>query len=483
VKTSAGDWPTEGDGRIANGGPFANSSRAIDGEAAAGRERGSAAMKMRDVLVAMVLTGFSCAGLAQPARAEDFERPPISYSESAPDNVVSRLIADLDAGRKQLAYHEGGWGYLPALLEALDVPISSQALVFSQTSLQRSRISPKRPRAVYFNDDVYIGFCQSGDVLEVSVADPQLGAVFYTVDQKQPDKPRLDRQTDACLLCHSSSRTESVPGHLVRSLLVDRGGQPLLSAGSYTVDHRTPLERRWGGWYVTSQKESPRHLGNLILRGSERDIDIDSAQGPALDNLQDCFDVSRYLAPHSDIVALMVLEHQALVHNRIAKASFAARQAMHYEEALRKALNEAGDEPLESTTRRIQSAGDDLVDALLFVDEAALPSPIAGTSAFAQEFAERGPFDGQGRSLRQFDLRSRMFAYPCSYLIYSDAFAALPKPMHDFVWQRLREVLIDGQHLERFPHLSDLDRQAIVEILRATVPDLPADWAAPTPAE
>jgi len=415
--------------------------------------------------------------IAPAARGEDFERPPIQYSESTPDNVVSRLIADLEAGRTRLEYREGGWGYLPALLKALDVPVESQVLVFSQTSLQRSRISPKRPRAVYFNDQVYVGFCQAGDVLEISAVDPQLGAVFYTLNQKQPDGPDLDRQTDACLLCHSSSRTEGVPGHLVRSLLVDRGGQPMLSAGSYTVDHRTPIERRWGGWYVTSQPGAPQHLGNLILRGNEREVDIDSARGTSCTSLEEHFDVHRYLAPHSDIIALMVMEHQALVHNRIAKANFAARQAHHYEQALREALGESSDQPLESTARRIQSAGDDLVDALLFVDEAPLAAPIEGTSQFKATFAQQGPFDPTGRSLRQFDLHQRMFAYPCSYLIYSEAFDALPQPMLDYVWQRLHEVLIKGQHRERFPNLTDEDRQAIVEILRSTKSNLPPSWA------
>jgi len=159
--------------------------------------------------------------------ADENERPPIEYSRSTPDNCVSKLQSRMEGGELQLEYSDQ-LGYLPALLEALDVPVESQLLVFSKTSLQRHRISPRTPRAIYFNDDVYIGYCRSGDMLEVSAVDPQLGAVFYTLDQKKADVPHFLRQTENCLVCHSSSRTEGVPGHVVRSLFVDSSGQPLL---------------------------------------------------------------------------------------------------------------------------------------------------------------------------------------------------------------------------------------------------------------
>ncbi len=253
---------------------------------------------------------------AAAAAADEFERPPIEYSKSTPDNSVSRLQARLDQGQATLPYAEKS-GYLAALLAALEVPVESQTLVFSKTSLQRSRISPRKPRAIYFNDDVYVGFCQSGDVLEISVADPKLGAVFYTLDQHDKETPRLVRQTDNCLLCHSSSRTEGVPGHVVRSLFVDTSGQPIFSAGSYTVDHTTPLEQRWGGWYVTGKHGAQKHLGNLIIQGQDVPREVDNTQGQNVTDLAGRLNVDNYPAPHSDIVALMVLEHQTLVHNRI----------------------------------------------------------------------------------------------------------------------------------------------------------------------
>ncbi|MBX9790512.1 MAG: hypothetical protein K2Y37_16455 [Pirellulales bacterium] len=408
---------------------------------------------------------------------DENEQPPISYSQSTPHNCVSKLQARLDQDELRLDYDEGQ-GYLRALLSALQVPVESQMLVFSKTSLQRDRISPQSPRAIYFNDEVYVGYCRSGEVLEISAVDPVLGAVFYTLEQQPAEQPRFLRQTDNCLVCHSSSRTEGVPGHLVRSLFVDAGGQPILSAGSYSVDHATPLEQRWGGWYVTGTHGSQRHLGNLIVLGKDVPRPVDNALGQNVTQLHGRFAVENYLAPHSDIVALLVLEHQTLVHNRLTKANYTARQALEYQREMNRALGEPETKRLDSTTRRLQAAADDLVEALLFVGEPKLTAPIAGTSGFAATFARAGPHDRQGRSLRDLDLRRRLFKYPCSYLIYSPAFDELPVQMRDCVWKRLWEVLNDRQNVESFAQLSKSDRQAILQILRATKPGLPADWTA-----
>jgi hypothetical protein len=420
---------------------------------------------------------FAFGGCLSTICAQDFEQPPIVYSSAAPDNVISHLIADVENGRRQLDY-DGEHGYLRALLKELGISESSQVLVFSQTSLQRDRISPRTPRAIYFNDRAYVRFCQHGDVLEISVADPQLGAVFYTLDQSAHKDASFVRLTDSCLLCHSSSRTENVPGHLVRSLFVMPSGQPIFSGGSNIVDHTTPFDRRWGGWYVTGTHGNQTHLGNLIVPGREVPITIDNNAGQNVTDLANRFSVGKYLTPHSDIVALMVLEHQTLVQNRITKANFAARQALHYQAELNRALGEPGDVRLQSTTSRIASAGEDLIEAILFVDEAELSQEVKGTSRYAEEFMALGPRDSLGRSLRDFDLQQRMFCYPCSYLIYSEPFKALPGQMKEFIWQRLWQILTEGRDSDKFAHLSSENRRAILEILQATYTDLPDYWKA-----
>ena len=281
---------------------------------------------------------------------DEFEREPILYSQSTPNNRISRLQQKLDSGEITLT-HEGDKSYVRSLLKALDIPEASQTLVFSKTSLQLRCISPRTPRAIYFNDDVYIGFCQSGDVLEVSAVDPQLGTVFYTLNQDVNEKPQFQRRTDNCLVCHSSSRTEGVPGHLVRSLYVDISGQPMLSAGSRMVDHTTPIEQRWGGWYVTGTHGSQKHLGNLIVRGRDVQEPVDNSAGQNIHDLKDRFNVDNYVSPHSDIVALMVLEHQVLVHNRIAKANFDTRQALSYHAIMNRTLRNPEVTRLEITPR------------------------------------------------------------------------------------------------------------------------------------
>jgi hypothetical protein len=409
------------------------------------------------------------------AADEDFERAPIEYSKSQPENPVAALQAELDAGAVKLAYDKN-LGYLRAVLEKLDIPIESQMLVFSKTSLQRSRIAARTPRAIYFNDDTYVGFCRAGEVMEISTADPKLGAVFYSLDQHEADAPKLVRQTDNCLVCHSSSRTEGVPGHLVRSVFARASGEPILSAGSYSVDHTTPLAHRWGGWYVTGLHGAQTHMGNLVVRGREPPDPSENADGLNVTRLDDRFPVEGYLAPYSDIVALMVLEHQVLVHNRLTSANFSAQAAMHYQAELNRALGQPEDAPLESTTRRIQVAGDDLVEAILLADEAKLTDEISGVSGFAEAFSQRGPRDSQGRSLRELDLKHRLFKYPCSYLIYSPAFDSLPDAMRSYVWTRLWDVLSGKDQSPEFAHLSAADRQAITEIIRETKKDLPAPW-------
>ncbi len=423
----------------------------------------------RIVMAALSITG------AAVFAVDDFERPPIKYSVATPRNPVSDLQRRVDAGECRLEF-EPERGYLASVLAALDVPVESQALVFSKTSLQRQRISPKRPRAVYFTDDVYVGFCQSGEVLEISVADPKLGTVFYTLDQAEAARPTFLRQTDNCLLCHGSSRTGGVPGHVVRSLFVDGGGEPILSAGSTMVDHTTPFEKRWGGWYVTGTHGDQKHAGNLVVRERVDPHEIDNAAGQNVTDLSRLVNLTGYLSSHSDIVALMVLEHQTLVHNKLTQANFATRQALDYEVMLNKALGEPTGKRLDSTTRRIASAGDALVESLLMVDEAELSAKVTGTSGYAEWFTRQGPKDSQGRSLRDLDLNRRLFRYPCSYLIYSQSFDSLPEEMREYVWNRLWSILSGEDESEQFAHLSAGDRQAIREILGDTKPGLPVSW-------
>jgi hypothetical protein len=413
--------------------------------------------------------------LAVTASAQEIERDPINYCAAKPRNAVTRLQEQLAAGKARLKY-EPDHGYLKSLLRALDIPESSQVLVFSKTSLQRERISPTTPRAIYFNDEVMVGFCRRGQVIEIAAADDGIGTAFYTLDQEREEKPAPQRQTESCLLCHSSSANQGIPGHLVRSLYVDWQGNPLLANGSFRTDHASPLAERWGGWYVTGTSGGQKHMGNMICRGSKRPEEIDNAQGVNVLSLKDRLTISAYLTPHSDIVALMVLEHQAGMLNRLARAGLETRMALHYQHEINKALGQPLDEPSDSARSRIRSACEDVVQYLLFRDEIRLTDPIKGTSSFAADFVARGPRDPKGRSLRDLDLKTRLFRYPCSYLIHSRAFDSLPREAKESIYGRLRDILEARGTSKDYPHLTAADCEAILGILRATKPDLPDDW-------
>jgi hypothetical protein len=390
------------------------------------------------------------------APAADWERDPIRYSTAPADNILNRLEPKLADGSAKLT-HEGDSGHLKSLLAALNVPQSSQVLVFTKTSLQRHRIGPATPRAIYFNDDAYVGYCQKGDVLEVAAPDARLGTVFYTVGQK-PGAPTIRRHADNCLLCHGSSANRGVPGHVLRSVLPERDGEPSLSGTSRRVDHSTPFAERWGGWYVTGTHGSMTHLGNRFAEGG---TGPDAADSLNVTDLGGRFKLKPYLTPHSDIVALMVLEHQTGVHNRLARATLEGRIALSLDDA--------------TTEKTIRELGDELVDSLLFRDEAKLTADVAGTSSFRAEFEKRGPFDKQGRSLRQFDLHTRLFKYPCSYLVYADAFQKLPAETKTYALRRMYAILTGAEGQKEFANLSAADRQTIREILLDTLPEKP-DW-------
>lgn len=413
-----------------------------------------------------------CLSVATPLAAQSagYERPPIDYLNAEVHDPVAKLAAKLDAGEIDLD-HDDRFGYLPAMLAALDIPVSSQTLVFSKTSLQLHRISPRRPRAIYFNDDVYVGYCQNGDVLELAATDPRQGATFYTVKQSAKRPPKVTRDRGQCLSCHASSRTQDVPGYLVRSVFVDAAGHPMLGTHTYSTDHTSPFDERWGGWYVTGTHGEMRHMGNVISREEGREVLTDRESGANLETLEGRFDTDAYLTPHSDLVALMVLEHQVQMHNAIAAANYETREAIHQSEQMNRLLGREPGMLSDSANRRIDAAAARVLRYLLMRDEFRLTSPVAGTSGFAEDFAARGVRDSQGRSLRDLDLRERLFRYPCSFLVHSPAFDGLPDEVRSRVLTGLARILRGADDSGDFDHLSVADRRAIAETLAETKPE------------
>jgi hypothetical protein len=412
-------------------------------------------MSVRVVLTAAVLLYVATVGIAQ--RRDVFvasrDHAAIAYSTTPGADPVARLSRRLQEGAATLSF-DPAIGYLRSLLAALQIPAESQSLVFSPTSFQAPLIDMRNPRALFFNDAVAVAWVRGGAVLEIASLDPRQGVLFYTLDQKPAATPQFTRN-DQCLACHLSWETLGVPGLVMMSTL-PRPDENAYASGFFTT-HGSPFDQRWSGWYVTGNPGAP-HLGNRPVTPAELHRSTIAAPARPVTSLDGAFDLEGYPSPHSDVVALMVLGHQVTMTNHLIRIGWEARLA----------ATEG-----EDAAARVREAAVDVVDYMLFVDEPPLTGRVQGSSTFAETFASTGPVDDRGRSLRQFDLTRRMMRYPCSYMIYSDAFDALPPAARDAIYARLWRVLAGEERGPRYARLTAADRHAIIEILGATKKDLP----------
>ncbi len=411
----------------------------------------------------------------EPPPRYDAEYPTMHYATAPRSDAIADLEARLKSGAAKL--EAGPHGYLESLLAALGIDASSQTLVFSQTSLQSRRISSRTPRAIYFNDDVYVAWVQNGP-LEIASLDPNLGPVFYLLDNdvaspSAPKRATFARGFTRCLSCHDSYSLSGggVPRFIVGSGYTGPAGNLVSHEGWILVDDSTPLEDRWGGWYVTGHSGDQKHLGNVLIR-NQQDFDrLDELRRGNLDTLEGLFDTKRYLTDKSDIVALLVLEHQVNAQNAIARANFDVRTAIDRERGANHAKDgyELGAEQLSAETRKtVDDAVEPLVRTLLFADETRLTAPISGEPRFVEQFMSRAIKDPGGRSLRDLDMQTRMFRYPLSYVVYSPAFDALPRVAREAVYRRFVALLRGTQSDPAVARLSREERVAILEILAAT---------------
>lgn len=399
-----------------------------------------------------------------PASQTSYDRsfPLVAYSRAADSNAVAAFMNNLQRGAVTLQY-AAPRGYLDSLLEALDIPASSQLLVFSRTSLQAPFISSTTPRAIYFNDHTYVAWVQGSEYLEILTIDGDRGPVFFSV-RNSPGKPiEFHRETVRCLACHDSAsmRQGGVPRVMVLSSSVEAQINPAGRYAPIEVTPATALEDRWGGWFVTGRLGTQLHLGNLPLAGPPDPTVRRIHNRSNLDGLQGYFDTAPYLTDKSDIVAFLVLEHQAHVQNLVTRVRFesaadagAARQWSDLPSARKDAL---------------KGHLDHLVRALTFQDERRLLGRIRGGAGFEAAFHQRGPRDAQGRSLREFDLLTRTFRFAVSYTIYSGQFDALPDSAKDYVYRQIATYLNSPSS-----EVAATDMSATMEILIETRPGFAA---------
>lgn len=399
--------------------------------------------------------------------AINLDDPAIQYNTRMPHDEVSYLNQRIQRGQVHLQY-ERPQGYLRSVLEALDVPVESQLVVFSKTSFQSERISPTNPRSIFFNDSVVVGWVRGGPLLELAAEDPRQGMMFFSMGQNPAGPPHANRDPN-CLPCHVSGESMGVPGTLMRSVYPDTDGKTVSELGTFLTDDRSPFTQRWGGWYVTGDTGTLRHMGNAVVKEGNNLEPLAGYETRPPNSLNGRFDTQEYLTAYSDVVALMVFEHQMHLMNLFTRLGWEVRVAE----------GEEG-QPRGKAAKVVRDASRELADYMLFADEKPLPSKVAGTSGFAEKFSSVGPKDGRGRSLRQFDLERRLMKYPCSYMIYSGAFDALPDDLKDATYSRMWRILSGEERGKKYAALTLEDRRAIVEILRETKRRLPEYFQALT---
>jgi hypothetical protein len=410
----------------------------------------------------LVLGGVMLMGVLLSARAEpDYEQPPVRYSATTPNDAITRLQKRIASG--ELAFAGSEKRVLQTLLESLGVPVESQILVFSKTSLQRGRIRPERPRALYFSESMYVGWVPGG-LFELTAIDPQLGPVFYSFSiSRAADAatPTIQRDAD-CLRCHGGTFVRDIPGVFARSVFPDANGEPLLRHGTMIVEDETPFAQRWGGWYVTGYHGTEPHRGNT--RGTEvGDQLVFETEKSRPDELSAYFETEDYLRPTSDVVALLVFEHQLTVQNALTRAGMMCRKMI--------------DEPAYDSVKSVfASAVQEIVDGLLFREAAPLPGGVTGDRNFREAFQRHAPRSAAGQALKVFQLRDRIFEHRCSFMIYTESFRALPDMLKVRVLDRLQAALRSRDPNDRYAFLPADEKQRIHDILVATLPEAKAQW-------
>lgn len=377
-----------------------------------------------------------------------FEDPRHGYFSQPLRDPFSLFTQALAAGEDSLST-DNEQTLLQGLLNKLKIPASSQMLVFSATSFQTGLISARNPRAIYFNEDTYLGHVPGGRVEIISI-DPGLGAIFYLLDRPAPDRPMRFERSNRCMNCHAPKRDGGFPGLVVESMIPGPSGGGERSYRGDLSGHALPFFERFGGWHVTGVGRSFPHQGNLLIdltRAGRQEIPVPPGT---------LFDWERYPAKTSDVLAHVLHEHQVGFINRCVEATYRTRH-------------------LEANNPQVQAQAEILLRYLLFADEAPLPpGGLGGDPGFKADFLATRRAAGTGPSLKDFDLRTRMFRYRCSYMIYSQAFAGLPPALRQTLVRRLEQVLT--RQVPGYEYLPAAERQTIREILRITLPGLPPEW-------
>ena len=427
-------------------------------------------MHMRALVVSLLLcstlTGFS-------QFYNDYELEPHGYFSKDAKDPVTLLMKRVQRG-EVLIKEPNGKPLVERLLRELGLNKDTQVLVFSRTSLQRREVSYSNPRALYFNESVYLGWMPNGRI-EIASFDPELGPIFYFQRELDDASSPLLARSRSCLGCHAGDATNFLPGSLGRSVYPDKSGRSLRSIDDYRRSgHHIPLHDRYGGWFVSGNHGAMRHMGNAIASREGGKITIDREQFANLEKLDRFFSTEAYPAPGSDIAALLVFDHQVTMHHRLVEAAYRARQSL-FDSKLDPKETDVSKLSKGRSTDEFLEGRDKVVDYLLFRDETPIPK-VSCDPAFRRAFSANRIADSRKRSLKDLRLDGRIFENRCSYMIYSPTFDQFPPMLKGAIYARIHEILTSPKPVEGFDYLGKEEKRRILEILDETKEDLPPGW-------
>ena len=408
--------------------------------------------KLNMVRYVLLLALLLLADNAEAARrVRDFEKAPHNYWTRPLTDRFTQFKTALESGKLSLD-RSSEKAFVVSLLKALNISPATQTLVYSTTSLQLRRISPRNPRALYFNEDVYVGWVPGGQI-EIASIDPALGGIFYIFDiPRGREAPiRIERST-RCFNCHAEFEIGRIPGLLIKSVIPGPGGGSLESFRGDQTGHSIPFKDRFGGWHLTGKHGITEHWGNLVGELSPTGLKK-YANPPGRQ-----FRWETYPVATSDVLAQLLHEHQVGFVNRAVKATYDVRGALVKGDAKGQIVQHA----------------DILTRYLLFTNEVRLPTGgIEGDPALKAHFLKNARKTKLGVSLRQFNLHTHLFKYRCSYMIHSVAFSGLPGPLKKRVLLNLRAALDPVKSHPASGHIPVGEKKAIGLILTSTLDNYP----------
>jgi hypothetical protein len=401
----------------------------------------------------------SIAAETNAPRVIDFRSAPHNYLDWKPRDRFAMIKERIQQGEVKIDTSNDK-AFLKSMLDALSIPASSQIMVFSASSLQSEIINPGNPRALYFNEDTYIGWVPGG-LIEIIAADPEMGPMFYVYDRLRPGGavPSVQRSTK-CMNCHAGNATRRLPGLIAESLLVSRAGSSLETFRRDVQGHQIPLESRFGGWHLTGQHNISDHRANVMgipNAGKNTIVPVEPGQYS---------DLSLHLLPTSDILPNLIHEHQIGFENRLVYAIYTLRQLKHENKGLMGAAAKA----------EIEERAEEMARYITFAEEAKFPAKgITGDPAYAEDFLRDRKVTKAGISLKDLDMKTRMFKHRCSYMLYTDTWKEAPKELKDRVYYHMALYLRDQPDAQH-AHIPAAERMAIRSILKETMNDLPSWW-------